>query len=340
MYYRSLFNFNIHHGYFLDKGQEKFLPPPNNNNGMSDADKEEALKKYDFSEYLKIKPSKATLKLLENHRMMLKVNRQGFAVVLDTQKDQDKYEPIIPLNDELTLTFELQATDAYFYNYTNVTNLDNNRMYLFTNVKPSGQGTFENVFENNGGFIDGSFLLKEQATRDLIRTMAEEDDQFISITSQFSLANSIHLIEEDDALTNNEKEDEIEFLLNGAIQKRKKKSVIGYVRLTMKGDVATDNLLEFDGDNQYILENSPEFTISFLNLKTFWRFISLSDDATLTTKNKKWSSRNGFVEIKNSDFNPAGLDPPDTDPEDYSFPNPTIDIIKKENNKYYSEIFI
>ncbi len=340
MYYRSLFNFNIHHGYFLDNGQEKFLPPPNNNNGMSDADKEEALKKYDFSEYMRIKPTKATQKLLKNHRMLMKVNKQGFTVVVDTQKVQDKYEPIIPLQDELTLTFELQATDNYFYNYTNVTNLTNNRMYLFTNVKPSAQGSFENVFENNGGFVDGSFLLKEQATRDLVRAMAEDDEQFTTVTSQFSLANSIRLIEEDDTLTNNEKEDEIELLLNGTIQRRKKKSVVGYVRLTIKGDAPTDNLLEFDGDDQYMLENTPEFTVSFLNLKTFWRFISLSDDAILTTKNRKWSSRNGFVEITNSDFNPDGLDPPDTDPEDYMFPNPTIDIIKEENNKYYSEIFI
>lgn len=338
MQYKTLFNINIHHGYFLDNGQEKFLTS-NNNNAMSDEEKEEALKKYDFSKYLIVSPTAATTEILKNHRMLYKKDKQGFRVLMSTIEEvQDKFAPIIKLGDELTLTFELKAVDPYFYNYTQSTGLDNDRMYLFTNKKPAGESnSFETLFENGDGKIDSNFLLKEVSTRTLIRAIAEEDEL---ITDQFSIVNEINSIETDDTLTNSEKTSAVNSLLDTIIKKRKKKGVVGYVRLTIKGDDNTQDLLSFEGLKQYAINEHPNFIISFINKRTFWRFISLSDGATLTTKNKKWSSKNGYVEINSSDFLPAGLDPPTTNPSDYKFPNPTAEIIKKENNKYYSEVFI
>ena len=337
MQYKTLFNINIHHGYFLDNGQEKFLT--SNNNGMSPEAKKEALQNYNFSKYLEISPTKSTQVILKNYRLLIKGDNQGFRVLVSTLEEvQDKFAPIIKLEDELTLTFQLKATDPYFYNYTQSTQLTNDRMYLFTNKKPAGESNdFETIFENSDGKIDGSFLLKEASTRTLVRAIAEEDEQ---ITRQFSIANEINVIETDDTLTNGEKTTLINTFLDTIIKKQKKKGVVGYIRLTIKGDDNTQDLLNFEDPNQYTLNSYPDFTLSFINKRTFWRFISLKDGAVLTTKNKKWSSKNGYLEIKSSDFNPAGLDPPDTDPDDYNFPNPTAEIIKKENNKYYSEVFI
>ncbi len=338
MQYKTLFNINIHHGYFLDNGQKKFLTS-NNNNAMSDDEKKEALRNYDVSKYLEVTPTKNTQAILKNYRMLIKGDNQGFRVLASTlETEQDKFKPIIRLEDELTLTFQLKAIDPYFYNYTQSTALTNDRMYLFTNKKPVGESNdFETVFQNNDGKIDGSFLLKEASTRTLIRTIGEEDEQ---ITNQFSIANEINIIETEDTLTNGEKTTLINAFLDTIIKKQKKKGVIGFVRLTIKGDDSTQDLLNFEDPNQYTLNTYPDFTISFINKRTFWRFISLKDGAVLTTKNKKWSSKNGYLEIKSSDFNPAGLEPPDTNPDDYNFPNPTAEIIKKENNKYYSEVFI
>jgi len=338
MQYKTLFNINIHHGYFLDNGQEKFLTS-NNNNAMSDEDKEEALRKYDFSQYLIVSPTAATVATLKNYRMLFKKDKQGFRVLMSTTEEvQDKFTSIIQLEDELTLTFELKATDPYFYNYTQSTSLGNDRMYLFTNKIPEGESNnFETLFENQDGKVDVSFLLKEASTRALIRSIAEEDE---FITDQFSIVSEINNIENDDSLTNGQKTSAINSFLDNIIKKRKKKGVIGYVRLTIKGDDNTQDLLSFEGPNQYAINEYPNFIISFINRRTFWRFISLSDGAILTTKNKKWSSKNGYVEIKSSDFLPAGLDPPTTNPNDYKFSNPTAEIIKKENDKYYSEVFI
>lgn len=340
MQYKTLFNINIHHGYFLDNGQKKFLTS-NNNNAMSDDEKKIALQNYDFSKYLEVTPTKSTQVILKNHRMLVKGDNQGFRVLVSTleeEDEQDKFIPIIKLDEELTLTFQLKAIDPYFYNYTQSTALTNDRMYLFTNKKPVGESNdFETIFQNNDGKIDSNFLLKEASTRTLVRTIAEEDEE---VTNQFSIVNEINIIETDDTLTNGEKNSLINKFLDTIIKKQKKKGVVGYVRLTIKGDDDTQDLLNFENPNQYTLNEYPDFTLSFLNRRTFWRFISLKDGAVLTTKNKKWSSKNGYLEIKSSDFDPAGLDPPETDPNDYNFPNPTAEIIKKENNKYYSEVFI
>ncbi|NQY05985.1 MAG: hypothetical protein HRT68_07310 [Flavobacteriaceae bacterium] len=352
MFYKALFNINIHHGYFLDSGEEKFLPVNNSDDEMSDEDKETALENFKFSDYIRVIPTKATQQHFKNYRIIMRAHSQGFRVLISTLETDvsgdTKYVPIITPQDELTFTFELQATDPYFYNYTQFSNAykdeEQFRIHLFTNIEPSGQAnSFENLFENDGGVVDNSFLARGAASRELIRSIAEEDVAFLTTNDQFSITNSIRLIEADESLTSGEKDDQIEALLNGVIASRKKKKIVGYIRLTIKGNHLDGDydLLEIDNEDRYALEETPDFTISFKNQKSFWRYISLSDDATLTTKNKKWLSRNGFIEITNSDFNNAGLDlPPGGSPDDYTFPNPTVDMIKEEGGDFYSEIFI
>ena len=346
MYYKSLFDVNIHHGYFLDKGEEKYSKVNNDDDEMSADDKEEALKTYNVSEYLKITPSDFTKTQFRNYRMMMRTYSSGFRVLVNTLEkkvgENKKYKPLIPLEDDVYLTFELQATDEYFYNYSDVFDLSNKRLYLFTNVEPANQdAVFENVFENNGGFIDDRFLLKEEESRELLKYIALEDENFMVYkTGVLSLGRSIRLIQNNEELTNDQKDTQIESLLNYTIQKKKKKQVIGYVRLRIKGDTNDRHLLEYSGDDQFTKSTAPNFTLSFINLRTYWRFISLVDEAKLTTKEQKWLSRNGYVEITSADFDSNGLDPPTTDPEDYNFPNPTVDLIKEEDNNYYSEIFI
>ena len=347
MHYKSLFHINIHHGYFLDKGEEKYEKVELTDDEMSPEDKDEAIKEYNVSEFLTISPSDFTKTQFRNYRMMMRPSTSGFRVLVNTLErtieDHKKYEPLIPLEEDAYLTFEIQARDPYFYNYSNVFDLSNNRMYLFSNVKPVGQDAdFEHLFENGGGFIDSRFLLKEAATRDVIKAIALENENFFELESGvLSLGKSIRLIENNNELTEVQKETQIESLLNYTIQKKKKRQVIGYVRLRIKGIDDDQNLLEYIDDKQYIQDTTPEFTISFVNIKSFWVFKSTSDDATLTTKDQKWLSRSGSIEITADDFDAGGLDPPETDPENYTFPNPTIDLINKdEDNNYYSEIFI
>ena len=115
MQYKSLFYLNIHHGYFLDKGEEKYEKVDIADDEMSSEDKDEAIKEYDVSEYLKITPSDFTKTQFRNYRMMMRPSASGFRVLVNTLErtieDTTKYEPLIPLEDEMYLTFEIQATD-------------------------------------------------------------------------------------------------------------------------------------------------------------------------------------------------------------------------------------
>jgi hypothetical protein len=343
MYYKSLFNLKIHHGYFLDKGDQKFLPIENDDKLMSGDDKEISLKEYDFSDYLVIKPTQSTQRIFKNYKVVLRTHSEGFRLLVNTQKDEEKYRPIIPFEDDVTFTFELQSTDPYFHNYTALSNASEFNMYLFTNVEPNNQEiSFKNVFENKGGPIDNRYLLKEETTRDLIKTIAAEDESFASVDGQFTITNSIRLIEEDETLTANEKESRITDLLNRVIERKRQRRIVGYVRLTIKGDGGNgeNDLLAFVGNQQSIKETTLESTISFINRKTFWRFFSSSDNTTLITKNKKWLSKNGFTEIigKSTDDDPSDFDP---EPQkEYIFPNPTVESITNKDNIDYSEIFI
>lgn len=346
MLYKSLFNINIHHGYFLDKGEEKYLKVANDDTEMSDEDKEYSLKEYNVSDYLKITPSGYTKTQFRNYRIMTRPQKSGFRVLVDTMErtiaDVKKYEPVIPLDDDIYLTFEIKATDEYFYNYSELFDVSDYKMYLFTNVEPANQDAeFENLFENNGGHIDSRFLLKEDETRELLKTIALEDQSFMSVQNGMaSLGNNIRLIENHADLTNDQKDTEIEALLNATIKQKKKRQTIGYVRLKIKGDAADRHLLEYSADKQYVINTTPEFTISFINRKTFWSYIVQSEDKTFTTTNKKWLSKNGYTEIIGiaTDDDPSDFDPAPV--KSYQFPNPTVEIIKKEDNKYYSEIFI
>jgi len=346
MNFKTLFDIHIHHGYFLDKGEEKYLKVNPDDSEMSDDDKAFALKEYQLTDYLQITPSDSTKTHMRNYRMTIRPHAKGFRVLINvlerTIGPDTKYEPMIPLEEDLYFTFEIQANDPYFYNYSDVFELSDSKVYLFTNQEPANQeAEFENLFENNGGLIDSRFLLKETESRELVKAIALEDENFLVYkTGTISLGRNIRIIQNDANLTNEQKDTEIENLLNLVIQKRKKKQTLGYIRLHVNGDAANRHLLEYSGDKQYLKDNPPTFTLSFINKKTYWRFISEADDATLTTKQKKWLSKNGSIEITSSDFDAAGLDPPETDPEDYVFPNPTVDLIKEEDNNYYSEIFI
>ena len=325
MIYRSVFNMNIRHAYFLDEGEEVF-------SDMPDDEKYELLRKYRLSDYLKIVPTAATKHIIKGHRLLFKAHSQGFRVVSkvigEPVAEPLKFSPLIFLQDDLNLTFGLYINDAYFENYTQIADKGDPTLYLFSNVRPTTEDVgFANIFTADGS-IDPDFLLREESTRHLVHNIALEDKFFGSGLDRFSIANI--------AATDIDSPESID-LINQHIKSKKYDGLVGYVRLTIKGD-DNNHLLEFDDSDsnnikQYILPQPPEFNLSFKNRKTFWRYIGFNEDSVLTTDTTKPLVKNGFVQIESSDFDPAPT-------EDKHYPNPTILSIKKEDSNYYSEIFI
>ena len=74
MLFKTIFNVNLLHWYFLDEGESKF-------SGMSDKKKGKALKNYRFSNFLKIAPTDATQNLLKNHRILFRPQMQQILII-------------------------------------------------------------------------------------------------------------------------------------------------------------------------------------------------------------------------------------------------------------------
>ncbi|WP_299551308.1 hypothetical protein [Seonamhaeicola sp.] len=330
MIFKSIFNIRLYHGYFLNDGESNF-------SGMSDLNKNRILKNYKVSEFLEVRPTDATKKALKNHRILFKPHTSGFRLLVSVIEHTDtKSSPLIPFEDDLNFTFGIYANDPYFDNYSQVVNRIDRRLYLFSNRIPATEDAgFANIFTDDGT-VDTSFLLKETSTRNLMAAIAFENEALTENTDTFSITNSFRDIEAKVNLTDAEKKPLKNEILNEALLAEKRNGLLGFIRLFVKGD-ANKNLLKFETVatqvEQYVLETTPLFTLSFKNRKTFWRYIKPSDNIILTTDATKPLTKNGFVKIEPSDFNPAPT-------EDHHYPNPRPDIIRKEGNKYYSEIFI
>ena len=320
MFYKPLVNIAIHHAYFLDEGEDRFK-------NMTADEQELQLRNYVLKDFLRVVPSLSTQQHLKNHRILFQQQQHGIQLLAGALEKEvlgtTKYYPQIPLDDDLEFTFELWATDPHFDNYTQLTGKENNRIYLFTNVEPATENPgYANVFTENGA-VDTSFLVKSKTARRKVYNMLVEHETLSGKPSQ-QLISKIDQEELD--------EPEIKEQLHDRIEKLKRKGFLGLMQLRVKGDSA-QHLLEFDGSNQYLKTTTPTATLSFKNRKTFWRFIHTKDGVSHTTMSKKPLTKNGFVEIEDADLTPFPIG-------SYAYPNPGVALIKKENNKYYSEIFI
>lgn len=334
MFYKTIFNINMQHAYFLDQGNKKFSPTVGDET-MTLKEKTEALKNYDIISYLKLLPTQTTKAIIKNHRMMTIPHKQGFKLVTNalekTILGNKKYKPQVPLEDDTVLTFAIYTTDPNFNNYTEIAATLEHKLYLLSNTVTSLETAITNIFDG-GGTLDTNYLMSENDTRTIIQTIIDEEEKVSNTITQFSLSNSITTIKNDDTLTTIEKDAEIETVLNQYIIKEKRNGLVGYFRLKVKGD-NDKNLFQFIGNEQYVTDTMIEFTSRFKNRNTFWRYFSHIDDVTLTTEEKKPLTKNGFIEIDKTHFNPEPV-------KDYQYPNPTPTVLKKESSNYYSEIFI
>lgn len=123
--YRSLFNVELLHHYFLDEGKEVY-------GDDLDADKmAKNLSMYRVSNFMDIRPSKRTVKTLKNYRSRFIKSNHGFQVVTASEGDN----PFIPFSQDLSFDFIVRITDQFFENYTNIIINRSEPLYL-SNVTP------------------------------------------------------------------------------------------------------------------------------------------------------------------------------------------------------------
>lgn len=327
-----MFEVQLHHSYFLDNGSTSFI-------SMSNDEKTVQLKKYLFKDFIKVVPTAATAKIFKDHKILMKEGSDSFTVLNKVIEEDDNYRSTIFLDDDLGFTFLLYSNDYLFDNYT-VLPKENNRLYYFSNKKPSTESdpyTYIPLSSSND-LIDQDYLLSEEGSQSIWYSILQEN----SNTDTNPYLELLAEVEESDLAT-----DEGKHLINQAIQAEKSKGLLGIIRLHTIGDSNMD-LIEIDSSDpndvkNYLLDPSPFYKLHFDNRKTVWKYIKKSDDEELETSSVQPLTKNGFIEIDPD----ADIVPPlPSDIEKYTFPNPTADLIKQTTDvntnitTTYSEIFI
>lgn len=353
MVYKTLFNLNVLHAYFLDKGEEKYHAA-NANDELSEEDKREAERNYNIAHFLEIVPNVLTKKLVKNYRLLIRNHLKGIRVLTSSLRvnskegntEVERFHPIINLSDDLVLTFYIRIADSYFENYTDVIEKNSPQLYYLSNNATS----ITNVFDANGSIETwDSFLLTEKESRRLVYDLEKEYQDQAQTPKRVSIANIetsvIDTIENkiENALPLDDEETEILESLNQSVASVKNNKIIGVVQLKISGDnntnftedVATEDeeTGNFDLMKQCLLKDTIDFQIYIENKKTFWRYNQPSENTIMVTNQKQPLTQNGKVEIGKTDVSPQ---PQGT----IFFPNPSVESITKEQQNYYSEIFI
>lgn len=353
MIYKTLFNINLLHAYFLDIGDKKFHASDISNEISTD-EKEASGRNYNINNFIQIIPNKKTKEIAKNYKLLIRNHTKGVRVLASTLKvntkdglsTKENYNPIIELSDDLVLTFYIKATDNYFGNYTDSIDKNENQLYYLSNIASSGT----NIFDTTSAIETwDAFLITQKETRQLLYELEKESEFTTNTPKRVSIADiasdEIDAIETKVAseIALNEEEQEIFDALNKAVSVLKNSSVIGIIQLKMSGDGSTEFTEElntedeatgdFDVPKQCLLSDTIDFQVYIENKKTFWRYNQKSESQIMVTNDVQPLTKNGRVEISKTDVTPEPSD-------SLFFPNPTVDSITKESENYYSEIFI
>jgi hypothetical protein len=109
--YRTLFQVDIAHDYFLSRGDVVFEAQA--------ARARDALGRlYRVGQFLEITPDAATLGVLRGHRMIFRQTDTGFLVAVQLDVTAPDIRPAVPPGPDFSLSFSLRSTDGRFANYT------------------------------------------------------------------------------------------------------------------------------------------------------------------------------------------------------------------------------
>lgn len=140
--YHILFEVNLIHHYFLNKGEEVF-------DAMNDADKANMMLKYDAREIFEIVPTEECSKILSAHNCIFKNTSTGIIVGLRAESDglePPKFKPFTALADDLMFTFLIKLRDMDLMNYTALPFTGNSgQIFTFQNTIAGGSKKFPSL---------------------------------------------------------------------------------------------------------------------------------------------------------------------------------------------------
>ncbi|MBV5311923.1 MAG: hypothetical protein JZU47_01435 [Prolixibacteraceae bacterium] len=159
--YKSLFEVNILHHFFLNKGEQEW-------DKMSQEDKDKMESNYDIREIFDITPTPESIKSLSSHSCIFKKTSSGILVGIKAKPDQlnpGKFNSFVPLADNLTFRFLLRLKDLNFMNYTALPLKGNQgKIFVFSNSLNNTSNSFPAlsaippVFKSGNTYMPGDIL--------------------------------------------------------------------------------------------------------------------------------------------------------------------------------------
>ncbi len=169
--YKSLFQVNILHQYFLNKGTLEY-------SNMPDAEKEKQLICYDVSNLFNVLPSAKSQQMLLGHKLIFKRSSSGFTVWCKVS-DSNKSLPFITLSDNLELTFLLKLKNHTFFNFSNLKFENANKLFFFSNQRlDSESGSFPLLKkEGSNNLVNDNYVLGETSSLNELEKLTPEERQ-------------------------------------------------------------------------------------------------------------------------------------------------------------------
>jgi hypothetical protein len=164
--YTNLFEIAVLHSYFLNSGNDEY-------NSMTDEKKKQMLRNYDFESFIEIIPTRETFLQLKNNHLIFQNKKNVMKIGVKISID-DPDLPFVDISLALTLNFIIKIKDSFFENYTNISFLSNQILYL-SNIKPVDEPvTFKYIsLLANSVFVDTDYIISETSTKKIIETLGE-----------------------------------------------------------------------------------------------------------------------------------------------------------------------
>lgn len=245
--YTALFQVNILHHYYLNKGVEEFA-------SMSEIDKNKQLDSFDLNPVFNIIPTQKTQQELKGHNLVFKTINTGFTVWSKVTGNNNNV-PFISFDDDLNFTFLIQLKDSIFYNYTNLKLKNAGKIYYFSNRKLSTEsGSFPLINKSgDNNSIDESFVLSNDSTKiELDELTANEKNNLFGLI-RISIKgdnNSLHITNAQDKIKNPFKTFEIFF--------NNRKTIWRYLFTQNQKVKNKDDVEKEDGDAQRLITKTEQ----------------------------------------------------------------------------------
>ncbi|MCY1718985.1 hypothetical protein OU798_01440 [Prolixibacteraceae bacterium Z1-6] len=172
--YKPLFQVNILHKYYLNKGTQDYLT-------MSEAEQYKQLICYNLSNLFTVLPSAKSRQKIDGHQLVFKTNTSGFIIWTKISESNENF-PFISLADDLEFTFLLKLKNHTFFNFSNLEFESADKLFFFSNKRLSTESpTFPLIKKSgNNSTVNNNYTLNNQsATNELQElTSAERNNLF------------------------------------------------------------------------------------------------------------------------------------------------------------------